>query len=328
MKQNIKITMLGTTGAGKTCYILGLYSTMQLGLEGFSLSCQDMDDDLRLTEQWEQLVFAEEGEDRWPSATGNEPHNYAFDFSYGLKPMMGFEWLDYRGGAMSDLSTESDVNTLKTHLVESSCVFFCISGELLKQKLTESQLNIIARRAGVTRMISYLAELAKAKQPTNENPYPVVITITKYDQCFQRNKDEILEDIKNIFRIFFQPNSGWLTMICPVSLGKELAENKNTGQIEPKNMHLPLVFAIYFGYSNELRQQENRAKRKKDDLEILRGGNFLERWMNTEQIKSLENSLNNNQEQIEELKKRMRFLRQQLTNANLYLSGTEMQLDV
>jgi len=315
MTQNIKITMLGTTGAGKTCYILGLYSTMQLGLQGFSLSCQDMDDDLRLTEQWEQLVFAEEGEDRWPSATGNEPHNYVFDFTYGLKPMMG-------------LSTESDVNILRTHLVQSSCVFLCISGELLKQKLTESQLNIIARRAGVTRMNRYLAELAKAKQPTNENPCPVVITITKYDQCFQRNKDEILEDIKKIFSIFFQPNSGWLTMICPVSLGKELAENKNTGEIEPKNMHLPLVFAIYCGYSNQLRQQENIAKSNRDNLNSLREGNFLDRWFNSEQIKSLEGTLYNNQEQIEGLKKQMRFLSQELTNANLYLSGTEMQLDV
>ncbi|BAQ63128.1 hypothetical protein GM3708_3534 (plasmid) [Geminocystis sp. NIES-3708] len=320
--------MLGTTGAGKTCYILGLYSTMQLGLQGFSLSCQDMDDDLRLTEQWEQLVFAEEGEDRWPSATGNEPHNYVFDFNYALKHMMGFEWLDYRGGAMSDSQTESDVKILTTHLVESSCVFLCISGELLKQKLTESQLNIIARRAGVTRMNSYLAKLAQAKQPTNENPYPVVITITKYDQCFHRNKDEILEDIKNIFRIFFQPNSGWLTMICPVSLGKELAENKNTGEIEPKNMHLPLVFAIYCGYSNQLRQQENIAKSNRDNLNSLREGNFLDRWFNSEQIKSLEGTLYNNQEQIEGLKKQMRFLSQELTNANLYLSGTEMQLDV
>ena len=101
--EDIKITMLGTTGAGKTSYLLGMYAVMQTGVQGFTLSAKDIDMDLDLTERWEQLISLE-GEDRWPAPNAAATEHYAFDFSYGFRPLIGFEWLDYRGLALSDRS--------------------------------------------------------------------------------------------------------------------------------------------------------------------------------------------------------------------------------
>jgi len=61
--EDIKITMLGTTGAGKTSYLLGMYAVMQTGVQGFTLAAKDMDLDLELTQRWEKLISLK-GEDR------------------------------------------------------------------------------------------------------------------------------------------------------------------------------------------------------------------------------------------------------------------------
>ena len=48
--QKFKITMLGTAAAGKTCYMLGMYARMQMGIEGFTLRAVDLDQEIELTD--------------------------------------------------------------------------------------------------------------------------------------------------------------------------------------------------------------------------------------------------------------------------------------
>ena len=62
---NIGITMLGSSGSGKTCYMMGMYAVMSLGVNGFNFTTQDPDDDLVLADQWEN--FAQKG--IWPDPT-------------------------------------------------------------------------------------------------------------------------------------------------------------------------------------------------------------------------------------------------------------------
>ena len=56
---------------------------------------------------------------------------------------MGFQWLDYRGLALSDRSTEQDVADLVEYLQASECLFLCISGEHLISELTPSTVREI-----------------------------------------------------------------------------------------------------------------------------------------------------------------------------------------
>jgi GTPase SAR1 family protein len=322
----VKITMLGTSGAGKTCYILGLYATMQFGIQGFTLSATDMDEDLRLTSAWENMV-EEEGENRWPPPTGMEPHQYEFDFSYGFRRLIGFDWLDYRGGAMLDSSKATDVQALMSRLQQSTCIFLCVSGEYLTEEgLSDTKLQSKAKRAGVHRMTLFLNNLAQSLKD-NQKPFPIVIVITKYDLCQKRGR-AVIEDLKRIFSSLFMPNHDWLVMICPVSLGKELGENSDTGKIDPKFLHLPLVFALYAKFRESMMTEQERVNQNKIKLEALRQGKWFQRLFSGDELRGTESSLDKAQNQLQDIQTKMALLGQELTNAQIYLGGKEIQVDV
>ena len=49
-------------------------------------------------------------------------------------------------------------------------------------------------------------------------------------------------------------------MICPVSLGRELCDDPDNGNIVPVNVHLPVVFAVYSqlrGYGLKLKSDRD-----------------------------------------------------------------------
>lgn len=332
MAADAKITMLGVSGAGKTCYMLGLYATMQLGLQGFTLATTDMDEDLRLTSLWERMLD-EEGESRWPPGTGGEPYQYEFDFSYGMKPLISFDWLDYRGGAMKDLSTQEDVQILTKRLLKSSCVFLCVSGEHLKEEVNdEMELRDIARKAGIDRMNKFLTELAKNLKKS-QRPFPIVIVITKYDQCAERAQDKVsreklFDDIKELFNPLFQPEKDWLVMLCPVTLGKGLEKDSLTGKIQPRNLHLPLVFALYAKFREDVMTEQEKLNDTQIRLDTIRNSNWLQRIFTSDDERKIGGSLKEYQNQLQEMQRKMALLAQELETAQIFLGGKEQQVDV
>lgn len=322
----VKITMLGTSGAGKTCYMLGLYATMQFGLQGFTLSATDMDEDLRLTSAWENMVEGE-GEDRWPPPTGMEPHQYEFDFCYGLNRLISFDWLDFRGGAMRDSSTATDVQVLIKRLEQSTSVFLCVSGEhLTEEGLSDIEIQSKARRAGIDRMNKFLSMLTQNLK-NSQKPFPIVIVVTKYDLCRKRGR-AVIDDLKRMFKPLFMPNHDWLIMVCPVSLGKELEENIDTGKIEPQYLHWPLIFALYAKYREDMMTEQERLNQNKIRLDTLKQGNWFQRMFSGDARRTAESSIELSQNQLQELQKKMALLSQELTNAQIYLGGKEIQVDV
>lgn len=321
MSDNIKITMLGYTGSGKTCFMTGMYAVMQLGIQGFTLSTQDLDEDIDLTDRWEQML--EGGDDRFPTGT-TDTYNYAFDFCYGLKPLMGFEWLDYRGGALRGKSSESDVQELRGILSDSSCVFLCISGEYLKDSITtQTDLQKTARGTRATQMNSLLQKLRKRK----EGVIPVVIAITKYDLCSHRKKDDIARDIQKLFDGLFTRDSGWLVTICPVSLGKALASDLDGGDIEPINLHIPLIFAIYAKLSEDATQKQNHESALSSQLRALQDKNAVMRWLESDSIDRLNTQINQNQTQMNEIRDNMSLLGNELGKVLVYQNGEEIDIN-
>lgn len=324
MLNDIKIAMLGTTGSGKTSYLLSMYAMMQTGVKGFTLSAKDMDMDLDLVERWEQLIDVE-AEDRWPLSNAAAIENYSFNFSYGFRPIMSFDWLDYRGLALSDRSNEQDVQALCNYLADSSCLFLCISGEHLQDRVTPA----IVRQIKSDRMNQFIQQIiSNHHQPTPDRPFPIVILITKYDLCHHREKQAVIEDIKRIFQALFTPNSGWLVMICPVSLGKELCQDIDRGAIVPVNVHLPIVFAIYSqlrAYGIKLKAAHLRLDEEIDKLKqsgmftkLIKNGLLQE---NSQKITELE-------EKMVIVQDNMALLSEELQQVSLFLSGTEVKADV
>ena len=241
MSEKIKIVMLGDLSSGKTCFMLGMYAAIQNGSK-FSLKATDPDEGVEMATLWSTIV-GESGEERWPRGT-DTPQIYNFELCYAYKSLIEFEWLDYRGGSMLDISSDDNVRTLRNYAAESNGLFFCISGKYLKEPVTEANLQKVAMKSKANLMGKYLEYLSiNNRRQTRKKTFPIVIMVTKYDYCYNRSKRELMEDVKKMFPPLFAPNSDWLVMICPVTLGKKLANNReNNGQIEPKNLDIPVAF--------------------------------------------------------------------------------------
>lgn len=322
--EDIKIALLGTTGAGKTSYLLGMYAVMQTGVQGFTLAAQDMDLDLELIQRWEKLISLE-GEDRWPTPNAAAMEYYDFDFSYGFRPLMRFKWLDYRGLALSDRSTEQDVTDLGQYLQTAECLLLCISGEHLINEVTPTTVREIKS----DRMNQFIQQyVSKNKRPNPQKPFPVSIVITKYDLCHHRDKSDIIADVKKLFQALFTPNSGWSVMICPVSLGKELGKNPESGSIIPVNVHLPVVFAVYSrlnAYALELEQQQNQYVTA---IDTLKQKNSLIQMLRAAEIQEQTTKLETSKKEIAAVTENMKLLAQELSQVSLFFNGNEVTADV
>ena len=250
---------------------------------------------------------------------------YDFDFSYGFNPVMGFQWLDYRGLALSDRSTEQDVADLVQYIQQSACVFLCISGEYLTSEITPKTVREIKS----DRMNQFVQQyISNNNQPNPLKPFPIAIVITKYDLCHHRDRDEIIADVKKLFQALFTPNSGWLVMICPVSLGRDLGDDPDNANIVPVNVHLPVVFAVY----SQLRASGLKLKGEREaqtiEVEAFKRKNPLYQLVRAEKIKDRAKQLETTEVEITIVEENMRLLSQELQQASLYFNGSEVTADV
>jgi hypothetical protein len=238
---------------------------------------------------------------------------------------MGFQWLDYRGLALSDRSTEQDVADLVVYLQESACLFLCISGEYLTSELTPNTVREIKS----DRMNQFIQQyVSNNKQPNPQQPFPVAIVITKYDLCHHREREEIIADVKKLFQALFTPNSGWLVMICPVSLGRDLGDDPDNARIVPVNVHLPLVFAVY----SQLRTYGLKLKSDRDrqvlEVDAARQKNALWQIIRANQLREQTTQLETTKTEIMTVEENMKLLCQELQQVSLYFNGSEVTADV
>ena len=320
-----RITMLGTAGAGKTCFLVGMYADMSGGRRGFTFSTNP-DDDLDLSDKWSRLIEA--GPDRWPLPTSAQPKSYTFGFNYGFRRIMEFDWIDYRGGALSEGSTEADVQELKRYLKQSSCVMLCVSGEHLQEPKNAA---VVRAQTGIGRLNSFLTELrAELGRQKKELP-AVIIVVTKSDYCSSRPREEIEEQIRDLFNPLFAPDGGWLVSIGSVSLGAGLATDTEKGEIDPDNIHLPLIFSIYRALYKELEQQQSKLDENMEKREEIEEewGRF-KKWWRSEEIEQIFKEAEGDEQKLASLQKDLQLLVKELTELRefrVYYDGEEIKLD-
>ena len=328
MVEKTKILMLGNSSSGKTCFMVGMYTVIQDG-STFSFNATDQDEGVQLNALWSTMV-KESGDKRWPPTT-DQPKVYNFELCYAYKTLMEFEWLDYRGGSMLDLSSDDSVGILKDYAAQSSGFFFCISGKHLRDPVTEANLQEIAVDSQANRMGKYLQYLnINNGISVPKKSFPIVIIVTKYDYCYHRDKRELIEDVKKIFRPLFAANSGWLVMICPVTLGKELAQNSDNGKIEPKNLDVPVSFVLYCILTEQARIQQEKVREIEARLDDLESSNPVNQWINRAEIKRLNKSLEQADMQFKKTIQMINILarEQDLSSTDIYLSGKKIKIDL
>jgi GTPase SAR1 family protein len=281
MEMNVKLTMLGVSGTGKTCYMIAMYGMMNdgEGLNGFTVS-SDEGKAGEINERWDKMLDSQQGQERWPLPTNpGESVVYNFNLHFGNqpKPIIGFDWYEYRGGALLDFSDTSgqEVNQLRKRLQDSSSIMICLSGQHL---LESDKLRVRAKRKmGVGRINEFIRESLNAG---NNIPPSVVITITKYDLCRYESKEDLLKEIKEMFPPLFSEKTQWLVMVCPVTLGYELAAEPNDGEIKPSNLHYPIIFSLYAELVRKLWEMDDKLDKGSRELQTINKSDikrFLER---------------------------------------------------
>ena len=242
--------MLGGSGAGKTCFMLAMYDVMSFGVEGFTFTTVEWDDGLDLEDQWKRLCDGTDL-DRWPKGNMGS-RSYKFRFSHGMKSYLTFEWLDYRGGALTGRSDDPDLPTLRAKLKESFGVFIVVPADQLIKDDYQAQRGLNLNR--VNQLLNELRDQAPEK-----GFLPVVsLVVTKMDiwcKAFGKDKKkELVARLTKLFNPLFASGGGWTVSIVPVTLGEGLCDDMANAAIAPMAIHYPVTFTIH-----ELYQLSNKA---------------------------------------------------------------------
>lgn len=272
--QERRFTILGETGSGKTCYLLGMYYEMSMGEAGYTVVATNEEDDSKLAERYERLKDKSRGQSRFPDPT-DQSQKYNFVLAYNYEGVVDFDWVDYPGGWLDvrerrKLSGRDDYNAVKESIMKSDTLFICIDGANLVGNDTRAKIRKVATKC--SRNINpYLTEL---KKEVKVFP-PIVIIVTKYDMCMNdTNADEIKEIVQNekVFGGLFQGKDTFIAVI-PVSLGDTLMDDSYSGDLDPINIGLPILLGVNFALIRLLYEGkaliEERQQWKKNNQEEL-----------------------------------------------------------
>lgn len=322
---NYKFTILGETGSGKTCYLLGMYYEMAMGVAGYNLVTETPEEDQNLSRRYELLKDKSRGQSRFPSGT-DSMDKYTFYLQYSYEDILPFDWIDYPGGWLD--AKVKDVNSpliqeLNKNIQESSALFICIDGANLLGNNTNKKIRAVKTKCA--RNISPYLGKFKGNLP------PIVMLVTKYDMCeADTDADEIREIIEEAFESLFERNDIFVSVI-PVSLGATLEDDDYSGDLDPINVHLPILMGIDFALVDTLHFGKsviesdkglyNNVKKDREDEE---NSFFLYRWIfgkDTNQMRQYENEI---QENIERNKKICGYFKKSLKKINRDLADVEM----
>jgi len=267
-----QITVLGMSGAGKTCYLLGLYYKMASGMRGYTLATDD-DTDVQLRDRYAKVCDSSLGLARFPAGTDNISE-YKFDLQYGYNTIMSFDWVDYPGGAL-DRKNEGDLEAyenIKQAINKSSTLFICVDGSLLIGDDIDEKIDNVKDNCSSV-INSFFSDYKK----TNNQLPPTAIIVTKYDMCKDdTDEDELKEIIEEAFSPFFVKDDDdikRIVTIIPVSIGNNIMNDDCSGKLKPINIHLPIFMGIWFALSTkiqdkafEIQNKSNANKKKITDL--------------------------------------------------------------
>lgn len=257
-----QITILGMSGAGKTCYLLGLYYKMGAGLRGYTITT-DEDTDVQLRDRYARLCDVTlDKEKRFPAGTDNIS-KYVFDLQYGYNTIMSFDWVDYPGGLLDRKNSGNleEYEDVKKAINNSSSLFICVDGSLLLGDDVDEKIDNV--RDNCSNVINtFFSEYFKSN---NELP-PTAIIVTKYDVCKDdTDEEELCEIIEEAFSPFFvKDENKKIVTIIPVSIGTNIMDNDCSGKMKPLNIHLPIFMGIWFALSKKIQSHVNYIQRQEE----------------------------------------------------------------
>ncbi len=266
-----QITILGMSGSGKTCYLMGLYYKMGAGLRGYTITT-DEDTDVELRDRYAKLCDVTlEKEKRFPAGTDNISQ-YEFNLQYGYNTVMSFDWVDYPGGLLDRKNSGNleEYEAVKTAINNSSSLFICVDGSLLVGDDIDEKIDNVRDKCSNV-INTFFTDYSK----TNKSLPPTAIIVTKYDVCKDdTDQEELCEIIEEAFSPFFVKNDiEKIITIIPVSIGLNIMDDSCSGKMKPLNVQLPIFMGIWFALSKKIQEYakivQEQEKENSDNISNL-----------------------------------------------------------
>lgn len=303
MMSETTMTILGTSGAGKTCYLLSMYHKMCSGMNGFTITTDD-DTDVDLRHRYDQMKDRSLGPRRFPAGTDGRSQ-YEFTLECGYKPVMSFSWDDYPGGYL-DVKGTGDMDSYKQieqSILNSSCLFICIDGTLLQGDDIDEKISAIQDDCSI-----YINPFFSKYMKEHGALPPTAFVITKWDICAPDNSsDDLKKIISEAFSPFFEAGKTGKTIaaIIPVSIDLYSNSTEPGKRMRPYRIQFPIFMGIFFALRNKI----NNDKQNKTSLQnqisnerstfwsFLFGDSDSVKQMNTD-VRAIQNKLNINQQNL------------------------------
>ena len=194
----MKITMLGTSRAGKTTYLSALLGTLYEGaIDGFRIGPFDSTNE-EINKELDKInVLYKEG--KWPDGTsGDNVRNLSLSLFKNQNRLVDFDFIDYRGGALDDISlNENSERTMELSmaLMASDVALVFIDSIILYH----CKNIIVARRhLGVNPIMTVLSK-AKERLARAHKKMNVIFVLTKIDAIPENAIPALKERVKELY---------------------------------------------------------------------------------------------------------------------------------
>ena len=235
----LKLTMIGPSGTGKSCYLYATYFRMLEGVAGFNFNCVDFNPARELEDAWNAIL----DDGVWPAGSV-EGEEYRFACKHNGKQVGEFAWLDYRGGILNeDASEGSDLTNFLNRAVDSDAILVCLPTDVL---LT-AQANDLRVQRRWSRMKNEILRILGEVYRRNDAA-SLIFMITKSDLCKSQEEGRLcVETIRTAFQQYFVGTPEY-AMITATRLGRFEGESDDfqqgaeiKGVLDPHNVHLPIL---------------------------------------------------------------------------------------
>jgi hypothetical protein len=345
----ITVTMLGATRSGKSTFMLGMYAMLAGGIHGYFAHAAH-DEHLQLIDQWDRLY----DEGKLPPPTAERPRDYRFTFMRDIEELLNIDWLDYRGGALSDTASTADTAQLLTRMAESDSVYLVLDGTkvarwvrlLYEAAVAHGPLpetGQIRREMRIEDMTSMLMQAIRQRREAGKRPPSLVVVITKMDtltSISQLGEDETIGLIRDYLQDLLGAAyaAGVTTLLQPVQLGTfgtTTVDVVDRDSVAPRDLHKPFIFT-YLTYLRDRIDEDNRRLETvqsqrlsvENELQVLRSRliSSVFRRSRLDQLTRRQNGLAADTERLRsslhEMQERVRQLAPDLQGAWIIRDGT------
>ncbi len=270
----MNILTLGHSGAGKTTFLLALYAQLIHSYDGFSIE-HDASELYRAEELARLIGYLKRG--HYP-----EPSNLSLDYKFHLckrinnrDRRLSFTLYDYRGGALSERSTESpDVGELHQRISNADAVIAILDGEALMQ-------NLSIHNRHFDRLLHHIH--SAICQNKNKNRWlPVSFVVTKGDKYG-------LEELLTSEGFMYFKRGIMSNIVCSDYVKSCYTVTKVNSQ-QNENTALPLLFSILHSIS---RYSDKIVNRYEEDRAQMGLSERLFEWLSRDKKTAITRSLHN-----------------------------------